>query len=58
MPLDKAATIQVIGLILELTFYVFTIIEFSDTPGQLLLHVHVKDKNTLEKITLIQATEQ
>ncbi|MDE5061578.1 MULTISPECIES: RDD family protein [Wolbachia] len=55
MILDKAVTIQVIGLILELIFYVFTIIEFGGTPGQLLLRMRVKDENTLEKITLIQA---
>ncbi|WP_218916632.1 hypothetical protein [Wolbachia endosymbiont of Wuchereria bancrofti] len=42
--------IQVIEVILELTFYVFTIIEFGGTPGQLLLRMRVKDENTLEKL--------
>ncbi|UIP93267.1 RDD family protein [Wolbachia endosymbiont of Anopheles demeilloni] len=55
MILDKAVATQVIGLILEVIFYVFTIIEFGGTPGQLLLRMRVKDENTLEKITLIQA---
>ncbi|WP_264685579.1 MULTISPECIES: RDD family protein [unclassified Wolbachia] len=54
MILDKAVAIQVIGLILELIFYAFTIIEFGGTPGQLLLRMHIKDKNTLEKITITQ----
>ncbi|AAW70956.1 hypothetical protein EJB10_04175 [Wolbachia endosymbiont of Brugia malayi] len=49
MILDKAVIIQVIGVILELTFYVFTIIEFGGTPEQLLLCMRVKDENTLEK---------
>ncbi|QIT35971.1 hypothetical protein [Wolbachia endosymbiont of Brugia pahangi] len=49
MILDKAVIIQVIGVILELTFYVFTIIEFGGTPEQLLLRMRVKDENTLEK---------
>lgn len=29
---------------------------FSGTPGQLLCGIHIKDANTLENITLVQAT--
>lgn len=29
---------------------------FSGTPGQLLCGIHIKDINTLENITLVQAT--
>ncbi|WP_341810963.1 RDD family protein [Wolbachia endosymbiont (group B) of Chesias legatella] len=52
---DNATILNVTALILALAFYAFTIIEFGGTPGQLLLRMHIKDKNTLEKITLIQA---
>ncbi|QOD38598.1 RDD family protein [Candidatus Wolbachia massiliensis] len=52
--LDNATTINVISLILVLAFYAFTIIEFGGTPGQLLLRMRIKDKNTTEKITITQ----
>lgn len=51
---DNATILNVTALILALAFYAFTIIEFGGTPGQLLLRMHIKDKNTLEKITITQ----
>ncbi|MDG7055500.1 MAG: RDD family protein [Wolbachia endosymbiont of Menacanthus eurysternus] len=55
MTLGKVMIVQVIAFILELAFYTLMIIEFSGTPGQLLLRMRVKDKNTLKKITPMQA---
>jgi len=42
--------------LLSIIFGVFMIRRFSGTPGQLLCGIHIKDANTLENITLAQAT--
>ncbi|MDN5247657.1 MAG: RDD family protein [Wolbachia endosymbiont of Tyrophagus putrescentiae] len=41
--------------LLSIIFGVFMIKRFSGTPGQLLCGIHIKDANTLENITLVQA---
>lgn len=41
--------------LLSITFGVFMIRRFSGTPGQLLCGIHIKDTNTLENVTLVQA---
>ncbi|WP_265017905.1 RDD family protein [Wolbachia endosymbiont (group B) of Phalera bucephala] len=42
--------------LLSIIFGVFMMRRFSGTPGQLLCGIHIKDANTLENITLVQAT--
>ncbi|MGL9725680.1 MAG: hypothetical protein ACR5KV_03135 [Wolbachia sp.] len=49
---DTAIVINAIACVLVLAFYAFTTTEFGGTPGQLLLRMHIKDKNTLEKKSL------
>lgn len=41
--------------LLSIIFGVLMIRKFSGTPGQLLCGIHIKDVNTLENITLVQA---
>ncbi|MGL9718866.1 MAG: RDD family protein [Wolbachia sp.] len=42
--------------LLSIVFGIFMVRRFSGTPGQLLCSIHIKDINTLENITLVQAT--
>ncbi|WCR59837.1 MAG: hypothetical protein PG978_001285 [Wolbachia endosymbiont of Ctenocephalides felis wCfeF] len=42
--------------LLSIVFGIFMVRRFSGTPGQLLCGIHIKDINTLENITLVQAT--
>jgi uncharacterized RDD family membrane protein YckC len=45
----------VIGVVIALVFQAFILVKFGGTPGQLLLGMRVKDKNTLQNVTLKQA---
>lgn len=42
-------------LVIPFIFHIFMLVKFGGTPGQLLFSMRVKDKDTLEKITLMQA---
>ncbi len=44
-----------LSFLLSIVFGVFMIRRFGGTPGQLLCGIHIKDANTLENVTLVQA---
>ncbi|MDR2609594.1 MAG: RDD family protein [Rickettsiales bacterium] len=44
-----------LSFLLSIVFGVFMIRRFSGTPGQLLCSIHIKDADTLENVTLVQA---
>lgn len=52
----KLSIIRVcLSFLLSIVFGVFMTRTFGGTPGQLLCGIHIKDANTLENITLVQA---
>ncbi|WP_369372195.1 RDD family protein [Wolbachia endosymbiont of Cimex lectularius] len=45
-------------LMIPCVFHIFMLVKFGGTPGHLLFSMRVRDKDTLEQITLIQAIKR